>query len=491
MALHQIAPGRSSAFQRGMDVGHRARTVTVRRRQVVLALLSLMAVALVVAIGSGSTSAWWAVAAVLAVGATYLGLLHRSRRRAAERAFGSWATRPDCDFAESLPGIKTVAPYSSTPFATPLATPNPLALARFMLACVAGWALSPVVFLLSLLVREMPRDATSQRWLANLQLVQERLRDQSLRTIVVSAATTASVTATGAAALTGAGAAGAATIRSSAGVVATASVTAAAPTTATYTVLPGDTLWGIAQRFGTTVATLAGLNHIADENLIYAGEVLRLPPGVSVPVSSPAPAPPSVSGTYIVRPGDTLWSIGTRFGLTVSALAATNDIPNPNLIYAGQVLRLRGTTGTPVTTSPPVRTSPGSGTRPVSAPPKTSQAAAAVQVALAQVGKPYVWGGAGPSSFDCSGLVMYAWARAGVDLPHYSVAQYEDTERISEAQLRPGDLVFYDTGSGAQPGHVTIYIGGDQVVTADEPGTDVRVVSLTWDGTPMGFGRVR
>jgi cell wall-associated NlpC family hydrolase len=348
-----------------------------------------------------------------------------------------------------------------------------------------------VVFLLSLLVREMPRDATSQRWLANLQLVQERLREQSLRTIVVSAATTASVTATGAAAFTGAGAAGAATITSSAGVVATASVTAAAPSTGSYTVVPGDTLWGIAQRFGTTVAALAGVNRIADENLIYAGEILRLPPGVSVPVSSHAPAPPSVSGTYTVRPGDTLWSIATRFGLTVSALATINDIPNPNLIYAGQVLRLRGATGTPVTTSPPVRTSPGSGTRPVSAPPKTSQAAVAVQVALAQVGKPYVWGGGGPNSFDCSGLVMYAWARAGVDLPHYSVAQYEDTERISAAQLRPGDLVFYDTGSGAQPGHVTIYIGGDQVVTADEPGTDVRVVSLTWDGTPMGFGRVR
>ena len=110
--------------------------------------------------------------------------------------------------------------------------------------------------------------------------------------------------------------------------------------------------------------------------------------------------------------------------------------------------------------------------------------------ALAQLGKPYQWAGSGPSSFDCSGLVMYAWAHAGVSLPHYSVAQYDDTARISESELRPGDLVFYDTGSGAQPGHVTIYIGGGEVVTADSPGTVVKIVPITWDGTPMGFGRV-
>jgi cell wall-associated NlpC family hydrolase len=115
----------------------------------------------------------------------------------------------------------------------------------------------------------------------------------------------------------------------------------------------------------------------------------------------------------------------------------------------------------------------------------------AAQVALAQVGKPYQWAGAGPFSFDCSGLVMYAWAHAGVSLPHYSVAQYEDTIRISRSQLQPGDLVFYNTGGGAQPGHVTIYIGNGQIVTADSPGTVVRVEVVNWDGIPMGYGRVR
>jgi cell wall-associated NlpC family hydrolase len=489
VALHQFAPRRSDSLRNGWPGAQRARGVTMRRRQIVFALACLMAVAVIAAIGSGSRAAWLAVVAVLVVGTTYLGLLHRSRRRAAEREFGAWAAaRPD--FAGSLTGVQTPTEPEMVPLlSSPGATHHPLALLRFTLAYAAGWALSPVVFALSLLVREMPRDATSQRWLTNLQSAQERLRDQSLRTIVVSAATTASVTATGAAAFAGSGAAGATTITASAPVVATTGLAATAIPSSTYTVAAGDTLWGISLRFGTSVAALVELNHIADENLIYAGEVLKLPLGAASHGVSSGPPAPVISGTYTVRPGDSLWSIAVRFGASVSELAAINDIANPNVIYAGQVLQLRGTA---VATSAPVTTPPAHGyTKPVSAPPTASPAAVAVQVALAQVGKPYVWGGAGPNYFDCSGLVMYAWARAGVGLPHYSVAQYEDTERISESQLRPGDLVFYDTGSGAQPGHVTIYIGGDQVVTADQPGTDVRVVPLTWDGRPMGFGRVR
>jgi peptidoglycan DL-endopeptidase LytE len=471
----------------------------MRRRQIVLGLLSLTLVAVVAAIGSGSGSAWWAVTGVLAIGAIYLGLLHRLRRQAAEREFGRRAA-PGSDFAELVTGVDTPAQPETLPQSmAPGAVPRVIALARFTVACAAGWALSPVVFGLSLLVREMPRDATSQRWLANLQAAQERLREQSLRTIVVSAATTASVTATGAAAFAGPGAAGASTVTASAPALATAPVlaTARVATTApagSYTVAAGDTLWGISQRFGTTVTELAEINHIANENLIFAGEVLTLPAGVSARAPSQQPTAPDPSGRYTVHPGDTLWGIAMRFGTSVSQLAEINGIANPNVIFAGQVLRL---SGAPVTTRATVTSSPvvssravGNPSRPVSAAPNSSPAAVAVQVALAQVGKPYVWGGAGPNYFDCSGLVMYAWARAGVDLPHYSVSQYEDTERIDETQLRPGDLVFYDTGSGAQPGHVTIYIGGGQVVTADQPGTDVRVVPLTWDGPPMGFGRV-
>jgi cell wall-associated NlpC family hydrolase len=66
-----------------------------------------------------------------------------------------------------------------------------------------------------------------------------------------------------------------------------------------------------------------------------------------------------------------------------------------------------------------------------------------VQAALSQVGKPYQWGGVGPNAYDCSGLTMWAWAHAGVSLPHSSQMQYEATARESQSDWQPGDLLFF------------------------------------------------
>lgn len=117
------------------------------------------------------------------------------------------------------------------------------------------------------------------------------------------------------------------------------------------------------------------------------------------------------------------------------------------------------------------------------------QAQIAVQTALAQVGKPYQWGGAGPNSFDCSGLVMYAWEAAGVDLPHYSVSQYDDTTHVPESDLQPGDIVFYNSPYDGNLGHEALYIGNGQVVQAPMTGMDVQVTSITWAGPPVAFGQ--
>jgi cell wall-associated NlpC family hydrolase len=106
----------------------------------------------------------------------------------------------------------------------------------------------------------------------------------------------------------------------------------------------------------------------------------------------------------------------------------------------------------------------------------TAAARKAVSFALAQVGKPYVFGAAGPGAYDCSGLTMAAWASAGVHLPHSAAEQYSYGVHVPESGLEPGDLLFF-----YQPiGHVTIYVGDGLMVSAPTEGEDVQVVPLSY-----------
>jgi peptidoglycan DL-endopeptidase CwlO len=117
----------------------------------------------------------------------------------------------------------------------------------------------------------------------------------------------------------------------------------------------------------------------------------------------------------------------------------------------------------------------GSTTRVPSDVPASGRAAAAVAYALAQVGDAYVYGAAGPSAFDCSGLTMMAWAQAGVSLPHSSSAQFGSGPHIAMSDLQPGDLVFYYSPIS----HVGMYIGNGMIVHAANPGTGVVVSSVS------------
>ncbi len=100
--------------------------------------------------------------------------------------------------------------------------------------------------------------------------------------------------------------------------------------------------------------------------------------------------------------------------------------------------------------------------------------------ALQQLGKPYVWAAAGPSSFDCSGLTMRAWQQAGVQLDHWTGTQWTSGPHIPLDQLRRGDLVFFanDTSDPGTIHHVGIYIGGNMMVDAPYTGVNVRIDSI-------------
>jgi cell wall-associated NlpC family hydrolase len=117
------------------------------------------------------------------------------------------------------------------------------------------------------------------------------------------------------------------------------------------------------------------------------------------------------------------------------------------------------------------------GTASVSAPTNlTGRGAKVVAYAYAQLGKPYVFAAAGPDTFDCSGLALAAWATVGVHLSHSSYTQMDsETTPIARSQLQPGDLVFFYGGE-----HVGIYIGGNNIIHAPQPGEVVKISDIDW-----------
>lgn len=107
-------------------------------------------------------------------------------------------------------------------------------------------------------------------------------------------------------------------------------------------------------------------------------------------------------------------------------------------------------------------------------------------------GYPYVYGDTGPSAFDCSGLVQYVLTQLGVKgVPRTSEAQWGWVTKVSKSQLQPGDLVFAQfPGDNASPGHVGIYTGGGQVLSAEDPAQGVGYATLSsWGSNIVGYGR--
>ena len=137
--------------------------------------------------------------------------------------------------------------------------------------------------------------------------------------------------------------------------------------------------------------------------------------------------------------------------------------------------------------SPPPPPPPSGNPAPLPPPKVSGRVGAVIAYAYAQLGKPYVFGAAGPSAFDCSGLTMMAWRQAGVSLDHSSYIQMnEQTVHVPVGKMAVGDLVFFEGG-----GHVGIYIGNGNFIHAPHTGDVVKISSLSWEGTITAVGRPR
>lgn len=114
--------------------------------------------------------------------------------------------------------------------------------------------------------------------------------------------------------------------------------------------------------------------------------------------------------------------------------------------------------------------------------PGAGKGAEALRHALTQMGKPYVWGADGPNSYDCSGLTMWAYAKVGINLPHFTGSQWNAGTRIGRSELQPGDLVFFYSDLH----HMGMYIGDGKMVHAPQTGDVVKISSI--DDRPFAGG---
>ena len=112
----------------------------------------------------------------------------------------------------------------------------------------------------------------------------------------------------------------------------------------------------------------------------------------------------------------------------------------------------------------------------------TGKAAEALRYAMGKIGTPYVWGASGPSSFDCSGLTMWAYKQVGINLPHYTGSQFNAGTHVSRGDLQPGDLVFFYSDLH----HMGIYVGGGKMLHAPHTGDVVKIAPM--GGRPFAGG---
>ncbi|MDY7431570.1 LysM peptidoglycan-binding domain-containing protein [Bacillus sp. V26] len=258
-----------------------------------------------------------------------------------------------------------------------------------------------------------------------------------------------------------------------------ASSSKSSSSSSTYKVVSGDSLWKISKKYGMTINELKKLNGLKSD-LLRIGQVLKVKGSSSSSSSGSSSVSTSATSTYKVVSGDSLSKIAKKYGTTVSKIKSLNGLKS-DLIYVGQVLKVKGTSSKPVTSSKP---SSSSSSKVSSTSLNVSKL---VSDAKALTGTPYKWGGTTTSGFDCSGFIWYVLNKQ-TSVARTSTAGYWSSMK-SIASPSVGDFVFFTTYKSG-PSHMGIYIGNNSFVHAGSDGVQISSLNNSyWKPRYLGAKR--
>ena len=257
----------------------------------------------------------------------------------------------------------------------------------------------------------------------------------------------------------------------------------------------GDTLWKIAKKYGVKISDIRRLNHMSKKSRIHKNMVLVVKRETLV-------IPKEIKKTYIVKRGDTLWKIAKKYKVSVTDIKRWNKLGKKSVLKKGMKLTLklpnnRAIRGGRVKSTKKIRVAKKSKSskkskkryasskkrrsNPMDIFKSHSSNADVIRIAKRYLGKRYVWGAEGPNQFDCSGFTQYVMKKSkGIKIPRISRRQAYYGKYVSRKNLKPGDLIFFDTSRRRRGyvNHVGIYIGNNKFIHASSARHRVVITSL-------------
>jgi len=291
----------------------------------------------------------------------------------------------------------------------------------------------------------------------------------------------------------------------------------AATKTIKHTIKPGESLYTIAKKNHTTVDQLCKLNHIKKESLLRAGKTIKVPVEVkkkSVRSTGKHLATYKTTVHYKVKKGDTLSVLALRYHTTVDAIRKVNGLAKNDILKYGQSLKipahasqkkrvhiakkekkaekklaksLKRLGTTHFASAKPLKEKHRYSLSDIVFGKKGDKESLSptskriIELAKQKLGKRYVWGAVGQrNTFDCSGLTSYVCKANGIHIPRRAIEQSKYGKYVSRSELKPGDLVFFDTSKHRKGyvNHVGIYIGNGKFIHASSAKKKVVITSL-------------